>query len=83
MESFQEFLVDLKIDGKEITPNINKLARESQYFPNFYQNVGQGNTSDAEFVVNTSFYIPPRERQRALCGQSSAKPAEIVARGRL
>ncbi|WP_339295074.1 LTA synthase family protein [Paenibacillus sp. FSL W7-1279] len=60
MESFQEFLVDLKIDGKEITPNINKLARESQYFPNFYQNVGQGNTSDAEFVVNTSFYIPPR-----------------------
>ncbi|WP_456288645.1 LTA synthase family protein [Paenibacillus sp. AK002] len=60
MESFQKFLVDLKIDGKEITPNINKLARESNYFPNFYQNVGQGNTSDAEFVVNTSFYIPPR-----------------------
>lgn len=60
MESFQQFLVDLKIDGKEITPNINKLAHESLYFPNFYQNVGQGNTSDAEFVVNTSFYIPPR-----------------------
>lgn len=84
MESFQEFLVDLKIDGKEITPNINKLARESQYFPNFYQNVGQGNTSDAEFVVNTSFYIPPRgAATQRLCGQSSAKPAEIAARGRL
>ena len=60
MESFQEFLMDLKIDGQEITPNMNKLARGSLYFPNFYQNVGQGNTSDAEFVVNTSFYIPPR-----------------------
>ncbi|OOC63873.1 LTA synthase family protein [Paenibacillus ihbetae] len=60
MESFQNFLIDLKIDGKEITPNMNKLARESLYFPNFFQNVGQGNTSDAEFVVNTSFYIPPR-----------------------
>ena len=60
MESFQEFLIDLTIDGQEITPNINKLVHESMYFPNFYQNVGQGNTSDAEFVINTSFYIPPR-----------------------
>jgi lipoteichoic acid synthase len=60
MESYQQFLMNLKIDGKEITPNMNKLARESLYFPNFFQNVGQGNTSDAEFVVNTSFYIPPR-----------------------
>lgn len=60
MESYQQFLMNLKIDGKEITPHMNKLARESLYFPNFFQNVGQGNTSDAEFVVNTSFYIPPR-----------------------
>lgn len=60
MESFQEFLMNLSIDGTEVTPNMNRLARESMYFPNFYQNVGQGNTSDAEFVVNTSFYIPPR-----------------------
>lgn len=60
MESFQNFLLGLNIDGTEITPNLNKLVKESMYFPNFYQNVGQGNTSDAEFVVNTSFYIPPR-----------------------
>ncbi|MBD2868275.1 LTA synthase family protein [Paenibacillus sp. IB182493] len=60
MESFQNFLVNLKIDGQEITPNINKLVNENYYFKHFYQQVGQGNTSDAEFVVNTSFYIPPR-----------------------
>ncbi|OMF37233.1 sulfatase [Paenibacillus sp. FSL H8-0548] len=60
MESFQNFLVNLNIDGKEITPNINKLVNENYYFKHFYQQVGQGNTSDAEFVVNTSFYIPPR-----------------------
>ncbi len=60
MESFQEFLINLKLDGKEVTPVMNKLAQDSLYFPNFFQNVGQGNTSDAEFVVNTSFYIPPR-----------------------
>lgn len=59
LESFQNFLIGLNIDGTEITPNMNKLVKESQYFNHFYQMVGQGNTSDAEFVVNTSFYIPP------------------------
>lgn len=60
MESFQNFLVGLSIDGQEITPNLNALAKESLYFPHFYQQVGQGNTSDAEFVVNSSYYIPLR-----------------------
>ncbi len=59
MESFQNFLMNLSIDGHEITPNMNKLAGSSYYFPRFYQQVGQGNTSDAEFIVNTSFYVPP------------------------
>ncbi|MEK5398079.1 LTA synthase family protein [Paenibacillus sp. FSL K6-2859] len=59
MESFQNFLINLKIDGVEVTPNMNKLAASSYYFPRFYQQVGQGNTSDAEFIVNTSFYVPP------------------------
>lgn len=60
MESFQNFLVNLEIDGQEITPNINKLVKENYYFDHFYQQVGQGNTSDAEYVVNTSLYIPAR-----------------------
>lgn len=60
LESFQDFLIGLKVDGKEITPNLNKLAGESLYFPNVYQQVGQGNTSDAEFVLNTSFYVPQK-----------------------
>ncbi|WP_342422089.1 LTA synthase family protein [Paenibacillus sp. FSL E2-0178] len=59
MESFQNFLINLSVDGTEITPNLNKLAAESYYFPRFFQQVGQGNTSDAEFIVNTSFYVPP------------------------
>jgi len=58
LESFQDFLIGLKVDGKEVTPRLNAFVRESLYFPNVYQQVGQGNTSDAEYVVNTSFYIP-------------------------
>jgi phosphoglycerol transferase MdoB-like AlkP superfamily enzyme len=60
LESFQNFLINLHIDGHEITPVMNNLAKDQFYFPHFYQQVGQGNTSDAEFVVNTSFYIPPK-----------------------
>lgn len=54
LESFQNFVVDLKVEGQEITPVLNKLLEESLYFSNFYQQVGRGNTSDAEFVMNTS-----------------------------
>lgn len=59
MESLQNFLINLSVDGTEITPNLNKLAAGSFYFPRFVQQVGQGNTSDAEFIVNTSYYVPP------------------------
>ncbi|MBB6673517.1 LTA synthase family protein [Cohnella nanjingensis] len=61
MESFQNFLIGLTIDGQEITPNINRLAKDNLYFNNFYTSVGQGTTSDAEFVVNTSLYVPHHE----------------------
>lgn len=61
MESFQNFLIDLKMDGQEITPHLNQLIKNNTYFPYFYTNAGQGTTSDAEFVVNTSFYVPKDE----------------------
>jgi phosphoglycerol transferase MdoB-like AlkP superfamily enzyme len=60
MESFQDFLINYKVNGKEVTPVMNQLANGNFYFPNYYQQAGQGNTSDAEFLTNTSFYIPPR-----------------------
>lgn len=61
MESFQDFLIGLKIDGQEITPNMNKLAAENFHYNRFYTMVGQGTTSDAEYVVNTSLYVPKHE----------------------
>ncbi|WP_094092758.1 LTA synthase family protein [Paenibacillus physcomitrellae] len=59
LEAFQNFLINLKLDGQEITPNMNALVKNTLYFPHFFQQVGQGNTADAEFVVNTSLYVPP------------------------
>jgi|GEM_PF-79331 len=60
MESLQDFLIGLEVDGQEVTPNLNALVKQGFYFPDFYHMVGQGNTSDAEFVVNTSYYVPPQ-----------------------
>lgn len=58
-EAFQNFPIHLKIDGKEITPFLNQLVDESIYFPNVFQQIGPGNTSDAEFLFNTSLYPDP------------------------
>jgi len=56
MEAMQQFVIGKKINGKEITPNLNKLIKESLYFNNIYYQVSGGNTSDAEFVTNNSLY---------------------------
>ncbi len=56
MESMQEFLRDCVIEGKEITPNLNQLSRESIRFDNMYYQTSVGNTSDAELVFNNSLF---------------------------
>lgn len=52
-ESIQSFLIDYKINGKEVTPNINKLANEGIYFSNFYPQISVGTSSDTEFTLLT------------------------------
>lgn len=56
VEALQNFVIGLKIGGREVTPNINRLLSESIYFPKFYSQIAQGNTSDAEFMASTSLY---------------------------
>jgi phosphoglycerol transferase MdoB-like AlkP superfamily enzyme len=56
VESLQGFAMNKTINGKEVTPNLNKLAKENFYFDNYYYQVKGGNTSDAEFLTNTSLY---------------------------
>ncbi|KHL91292.1 sulfatase [Paenibacillus sp. IHB B 3415] len=56
MEAFQNFPLHQSLDGQELTPVLNGLAEEGFYFPHVFQQVGPGNTSDAEFISNTSIY---------------------------
>lgn len=56
VESLQNFVINNRYNSKEITPNINKLIRDSAYFDNCYYQISTGHTSDAELLSNTSLY---------------------------
>lgn len=53
-ESIQNFVIGMKFNGIEVTPNLNKLASNGLYFDNFYTQVSVGTSSDTEFTLNTS-----------------------------
>ncbi|GAA3409087.1 LTA synthase family protein [Paenibacillus hodogayensis] len=56
VESLQDFTIGYTVEGRPLTPVLNELAGHSYYFNNVFQQIGQGNTSDAEFMFNTSLY---------------------------
>ena len=53
-ESMQTNAMYLTFNGQEVTPNLNKLAREGMFFSNYYSQVSVGTSSDAELTFNTS-----------------------------
>jgi len=61
LESFQQFLIDYKVDGKAVTPNLNKFYhnKSTLSFDNFYNQVAQGKTSDAEMMLENSLFGLP------------------------
>ncbi|MFA5186142.1 MAG: LTA synthase family protein [Patescibacteria group bacterium] len=56
VESLDNSLIGKKVGDNEITPNLNRLAKEGLYFDNYYAQVGPGNTADAEFTTLNSLY---------------------------
>lgn len=62
LESFQQFLIDYKLNGQEVTPFLNSLyhGKETFSFANFFNQVGQGKTSDAETMLETGVYGLPQ-----------------------
>ncbi len=60
IESLEAFVLGQSIDGQVITPRINTLLEQSLSFSNFFEQVGNGTSSDADLMVNTGLY-PPRK----------------------
>lgn len=61
MESFESFVIGRSIEGQEITPNLNKLIKESAYFSNYHDQVSTGRTADGEFETQNSL-LPTMDR---------------------
>ncbi len=61
LESIQNFLINYKLHGEEVTPFLNSLTSEGNtlYFDNFFHQTGQGKTADAEFMLENSLYGLP------------------------
>lgn len=55
-ESLENVVVGQSYCSQEITPNINRLLNSSIYFSNIFEQVRDGNSSDAELMFNTSMY---------------------------
>lgn len=60
VESLENFVINQKVYGQEITPNLNKLLSKSMYFNNIYEQNNSGTSSDCDLLVNTSTF-PVRE----------------------
>ena len=56
IESLENFVINRKIEDKEITPFLNSLLKNSLYFSEFHEQVNDGVSSDGDFLVNTSVY---------------------------
>lgn len=59
VEALQQFVIGKKINGQEITPNLNRWLGKSLYFNNYYYQVAAGTTADAEFLSLNSLYPSP------------------------
>ncbi|MCH3921438.1 LTA synthase family protein [Limosilactobacillus sp.] len=73
LESFQQFIIDKKINGQEVTPFLNSLyhSNETYAFDNFFHQVGQGKTSDAENLLETSTFGLPQGSLFATLGSDN------------
>lgn len=54
VESLESFILGKEINGQKITPNLDKILEQSYYFPNIYEQVNEGTSSDCDLMINTS-----------------------------
>ncbi len=56
LESLQDFVLGLEVDGQPVAPNLTRLAGESLRFRAFHHQTAQGATSDADLLANCSLF---------------------------
>jgi lipoteichoic acid synthase len=59
VESLEAFTLGLRVEGRDVTPNLNALAARSIVFDEFYSQAWRGATSDGEFTSLQSLHPLP------------------------
>lgn len=54
VESLESFLIGKEINGQKITPVLDELITKGIYFPNIYEQVNEGTSSDCDLMLTTS-----------------------------
>ncbi|MGL5152026.1 MAG: LTA synthase family protein [Clostridium sp.] len=54
VESLETFVLGKEINGKKLTPVMDELITKGVYFPNIYEQVNEGTSSDSDLMVSTS-----------------------------
>lgn len=80
LESIQNFLIDYKLNGEEVTPFLNSLTKDSNtlYFDNFFHQTAQGKTADAEFMLENSLFGLPQGSAFSTKGLNTYQAAPAI-----
>lgn len=83
VESLQAQMVDLRLNGREVMPNLRKLRSTGVSFSRLFDQTGQGRTSDAEWMGLTSL-LPASQGAAAFIDEENhlvGLPAVLGGRG--
>ncbi|CAH0344706.1 LTA synthase family protein [Bacillus sp. CECT 9360] len=80
LESVQDFIINYKLNGEEVTPFLNSLANgnEHMYFNNFFHQTSQGKTADAEFMIENSLFGLPQGAAFTTQAQNTYQAAPAI-----
>lgn len=80
LESVQNFIINYKLNGEEVTPFLNSLTKDSStfYFDNFFHQTGQGKTADAEFMLENSLFGLPQGAAFSTKGRNTYQAAPAI-----
>jgi lipoteichoic acid synthase len=56
VESLESFILGKEINNQKITPVMDELIKTGLYFPNIYEQVNEGTSSDSDLMINTSMF---------------------------
>ena len=54
IEAFEEWLIGAKINGQEVTPNLNQLRGQGVFYDNIFNIVASSSTADCEYLFLNS-----------------------------